>query len=111
MDDFTDSDLYSNDQKLVRHHRRSVTDPASKAPSLINECLDNDDWHVITRYFGLLKPLKKVTMNLPGNVRTAAKQEQPVRGAIWQVSDYVHLCVPEMEGVCHRVTVFLVPAD
>jgi hypothetical protein len=85
VDDFTDNELQNYDQKLARHLRRPATEPAPKAPSLVNDRLNDDEWHVIARYVELLKPLKKATMNLQGNVNTAAKQEQPVKGAIWQV--------------------------
>lgn len=85
VDDFTDNELHDYDQKLARHNRRPATESAPKAPSLINDRLNDDDWHVIARYVELLKPLKRATMNLQGNVNTTAKQEQPIKGAIWQV--------------------------
>jgi hypothetical protein len=86
IDEFTDDELSDYRSKLARHEARSrgpympQKDPP-KSPSLLQDKLTPDDWDVIATYMTILKPCKRATMKLQGNVNAGSN----VRGAIWQV--------------------------
>jgi hypothetical protein len=87
IDDTVDHELEDYYQKLARFNLRTASQSAlsPKAPILLLNRLNNDDWQVITGYMKLIKPLKDTIMKLQGNVNTTSKHGRPVKGAIWQV--------------------------
>jgi hypothetical protein len=53
--------------------------PTRKAPAILHDRLDQDDWHVISLYHNMLHPLKHWTMQLQGQAGNNRF------GAIWRV--------------------------
>lgn len=90
VEDTVDHELEPYCQKLARFNLRSASQSSHtavqpKAPTLLLDRLNNDDWQIIAGYLKLLKPLKDATMKLQGNINTTSKRGRPVKGAIWQV--------------------------
>jgi hypothetical protein len=86
IDKFTDAELVEYKQRLARYERRSQAQKEPpKPPSIFEDKLHPDDWHVITTYVAILKPCKQAIMKLQGNVSTTSRCGRAVKGAIWQV--------------------------
>ncbi|KAK0254499.1 hypothetical protein LTR35_018337, partial [Friedmanniomyces endolithicus] len=63
----------------ARYRRSSKpVEKMRKAPAILQDRLDNDDWNVIALYHEILKPITKATADLQGQAGGRA-------GAIWQV--------------------------
>ncbi|GAB7322858.1 hypothetical protein MBLNU13_g05416t1 [Cladosporium sp. NU13] len=86
IDEFIDSELGDYNAAQARYAgSHSLTKRPPKKPSLLDDVLSADDWHIITKYVALLQPLKQATMQLQGHINTTAARNKPVKGAIWQV--------------------------
>jgi hypothetical protein len=86
IDEFVDHETANYNAALARYAgSRSLKKRPPKEPSLLSDLLSADDWSIITQYVELLQPLKRATILLQGHVSTSAKDDKPVKGAIWQV--------------------------
>ena len=86
IEEFVDHELGDYHAAMARYSKgRSQGRKAPKAPKLLDDVLDADDWSVISQYVALLRPLKIATMQLQGRVSTSAIGDRAVKGAIWQV--------------------------
>jgi hypothetical protein len=90
IDEFVDTELTEYHQKLSRYERwiqahPSVKKDSPKAPSLLEDRLDQNDWEVIITYITILKPCKQAIMKLQGNMSTTTICGRTMKGAIWQV--------------------------
>ena len=103
IDDFVDAELSDYDIAVVRFNnsRGSQTKPAPKKPSLADDRLTADDWHVITQYVEILKPCKDATMMLQGQVN-ASTGKGTVKGAIWQVLPIYEQIMASFEAARER---------
>lgn len=65
IDEFVDHELGNYNAALARYTgSRSFMKRPPKKPSLLTDVLNADDWHIITQYVAILRPLKQATMTL-----------------------------------------------
>jgi len=65
-------------EEYVLRQRQRNRPATRKAPAILQDALDEDDWHTIKLYHEILAPFKKATLQLQGQVGGRF-------GAIWQV--------------------------
>ena len=81
----------------AKNSHRSKPPKKKKRPSILDDQLSADDWHTLTQYHRILKPLKEATMQLQGQVGR--------HGHIWEVLPIFQQLLEHLERVKDLYTI------
>jgi hypothetical protein len=88
LDEFVEKEI--DNWHVARRRRQKAL-----RPSIVDDCLNSDDWEVLKTYHEIVQPMKKSTNILQGQIGGRF-------GAIWQVLPQFEILPTHLEEQCQR---------